>query len=200
MLNKNENDCLILSNRYVKMSYKVTDININGLCVNFKFETNDCRVANHLCQILTSEITTVAIDNVSMYTNISPHHDEYIAHRLALVPLLLPSEGSNNENTELELNVHATGNVYNVTTKDLKSNTSIVPVDEDILICKLFQGQSIHLKAYVKYGTDDENAKWSPVSTVTFRPKDDSYYFQMETLGTIEPTVLINKAIDILAH
>ncbi len=180
-----------------KMSYQVTDISVNNLNVTFELQTKDYQLANILCGTLMSSVPTIAIDNVVIYSNTSVYYDEYLAHRLGLIPF----KGEALESTELELNVHATGGrVLNVTSKDLKSNTSVVPVDDDILIGKLYPGQSLHFKAYVKCGTGEENAKWSPVSNITFKRKGDGYHFQMETQGMMDSEQLIQKALDILAH
>lgn len=182
-----------------KMLYQVTDIKTDKLNVSFKLQTKDYQSANLFRQTLMSSIPTIAIDNIHIYNNTSFNFDEYLAHRLGLIPLICKEEAEV-ETTELELNVHAINTVCNVTTRDLKSNTSIVPVDDDILICKLHKGQSLHIKAYVKYGTGDDNAKWSPVTTVTFKRTEveGNYYFQMDTHGMIEPNDLIQKAVGIL--
>lgn len=184
-----------------KMLYQVTDISINKSDVTFELQTKDYQLANILCGTLMSSIPTIAIDNIIVYSNTSTYYDEYLAHRLGLIPFRFSYTEETLETTELELNVHATGGkVLNVTSKYLKSNTSVVPVDDDILIGKLYPGQSLHFKAYVKYGTGEENAKWSPVTVVTFKRKGDGYHFQMETHGMMEPEQLIQKALDIVAQ
>ena len=181
------------------MAYTVIDINVNGLNASFKLLTVNCGVANHFRQTLMRDIPTLAIDKVDMHENDSPHHDEYIAHRLGLIPIILTSENDNFEDTTLELHVHAITEVCNVTSKELKSNTSIIPVDEDVLICKLFKGQTLHLRAYVKSGTSKVHSKWCPITNVTWKLKDDHYLFSIETLGNIEPKLLIEKAVEFLS-
>jgi DNA-directed RNA polymerase alpha subunit len=178
------------------MAYTVTDINIDGLKANFKLWTVNCEFVNRFRQTLMKEVPTLAIDRVDMHENDSPHHDEYIAHRLGLIPLTL---GEWSDDTILELHVHATTEVRNVTSEDLKSNTSIIPVDNDVLICKLFIGQTLHLRAYIKLGTSKVHAKWCPITNITWKFQEDHYLVSIETIGNIDSRLLIEKAIEFLS-
>lgn len=178
----------------------ITEINVNGLNVSFKLQNTDYQVANRLRQVLLANITTLSIDTVNIITNDSINcYDEYLAHRLGLIPLKCDTD-IEVEDVKFELNVHAVTEVRNVTTKDLISNSQVVPVDNDFLICKLHRGQSLHFNALVKYGTGSEHTKWSPITSITFKPLKDGHYFEMETLGTIKPELLIEKALRILTH
>jgi len=49
------------------------------------------------------------------------------------------------------------------------THPTIRPVHEDIIITKLRPGQKIHLEAYCEKGIGQQHAKFSPVSTATYR-------------------------------
>lgn len=179
------------------MSYIVTDITTEKLNATFKLMTIDCEVANRFRQTLMRDIPTIAIDSVEVYENDSPHHDEYLTHRLGLIPIMFTEE-VNLEDIIFELRVYAVTDVLNVTSKFLKSNTGLKPVDDDVLICKLFKGQTIDLKAHIKLGTSKTHSKWCPVTNVSWRLKEDHYLFNIEILGSIDAKLLIEKAVALL--
>ena len=53
----------------------------------------DASIANAFRRILLSEVPTLAIEDVYVYTNTSVVQDEVLAHRLGLVPLKGDKEG-----------------------------------------------------------------------------------------------------------
>ncbi len=56
--------------------------------MTFTLEQCDVSLANSLRRIMQAEIPCMAIHNVNVYENTSVLPDEYIAHRMGLIPLI----------------------------------------------------------------------------------------------------------------
>jgi len=70
---------------------RVPTIKLNNLTqseVVFTLENTDTSMANAMRRMMISETPTLALDLVEFQANSSPLHDEFIAHRLGLIPLV----------------------------------------------------------------------------------------------------------------
>ena len=67
---------------------KVEIRSLREVAINFVLRDTDTSVANALRRTMIGEVPTIAIDLVMMEVNTSALNDEFIAHRLGLVPLV----------------------------------------------------------------------------------------------------------------
>ncbi|MFH0836688.1 MAG: DNA-directed RNA polymerase subunit D [Candidatus Aenigmatarchaeota archaeon] len=126
--------------------------------------------ANALRRVLLNEIPVLAIEDVDVVENTSGFYDEGLAHRLGLIPLKfskmnLKSECKCNEkgcsNCEVALSLDKKGPCV-VKASDLIFSNDTKPVDPDIQIAELLDGQVIKLEAVAILGLGHEHAKWQP--------------------------------------
>lgn len=145
-----------------------------------------CSVANAIRRILISEIPTVSIDKISILDNTSVLPDEFLAHRLGLIPISVSPEdidsfkGEHNSSNSLyfSLNVHnKTKEVIDVNSDDIKwlpqddqkENISNLELKKGIPIAKLAPKQRINVNMIAIKGTGSVHGKWSPVCPATYR-------------------------------
>lgn len=176
--------------------------------ISFILSNTDLSIANALRRTMIAEVPTMAIDLVEIEQNSSVLIDEFIAHRLGLIPLVSSSMSNINYtrdcncsrycnlcSVELSLNVRCDSDRYlDVTSRHLQSsNETIKPYlesddDPGVIIVKLKKGQELKLTCVAKKGTAKEHAKWSPVAAVAFeydphnKLRHTNYW--MENLGT----------------
>ena len=136
--------------------------------------------ANALRRVLLAEVPTIAIDTVLYESNTSVLNDEFLAHRLGLIPLTshmhekfkFPRDcqcpgGCAECCVELTLNVRCSEDAdrRDVTSRDLISqNPDVVPIggfghrtSGPILIATLARGQEIRLRAFARKVTLRQN-------------------------------------------
>lgn len=161
--------------------------------VVFNLRNSDLAFANSLRRTILAEVPTIAIDLVEVEANTSVLADEFIAHRLGLIPL-------NSKNADdvlytrdcdcdlycdlcsvtLTLRARCTGEeVMKVYARDLivsdnRANEHVgKPVITDpeglgSVICKLRKGQELRMTCVAKKGIAKEHAKWAPTSAIGF--------------------------------
>ena len=115
------------------------------------------------------EIPVLAIDEVEIFKNDSALFDEFLAHRLGLVPLVTEKtfterdkctckgKGCGKCSVDLKIQIKGPCTVYS---KELKGKVS--PVQEKIPIVVLNEGQELELVARARLGRGSEHIKFSP--------------------------------------
>jgi len=173
-------------------------LEIKNDSITFILSNTDISVANALRRVMIAEVPTMSIDLVEFEANNSVLCDEFIAHRLGLIPLISEevnrfnytrdcscSERCDNCSVEFRLHVKCTDDkARDVTSSDLISqNDMVIPVssaqsinnttpdrlEQEIPIVKLRKGQELKLKAIAKKGVGKEHAKWIPSCVATYQ-------------------------------
>ena len=158
--------------------------------IEFYLLNQDLSFANALRRVILAEVPTMAIDKVNIKANTSALFDEFLAHRIGLLPLDSSdvdkyeySRACNCKNLYCEscsveyiLKVKCEDNTMLVTTDHIQlqtSNCKVVPVkikgEDPIVIAKLSRNQELNLHLIAKKGIGQEHSKWCPVSTVVLQ-------------------------------
>jgi DNA-directed RNA polymerase subunit D len=144
---------------------------------------------NSIRRAVLSEVSTMAVDYVIFIENSSVFYDEYLAHRLGLIPLKSDNAYEKYKSPEecaeagekrvfsadcfAKFDLEAEGpdsGVLVIYSRDLvPSDPDIVPVFDNIPLLKLIKGQRVKLEAFARLGRGKEHAKWSPVSVATHK-------------------------------
>lgn len=157
-------------------------------------EDSDPAFANALRRTLMADVPKMAIEEVEFhlgpirgedgqeYESVTPLFDEIIAHRLGLIPIpteldfFLPRESCPNCGGEgctqcaimYSLNKKGPGMVFS---RDLEpiGDTRYRPVEPDIPIVKLGDGQAMLIYATAILGTGKNHAKWQAAQAVAYK-------------------------------
>jgi DNA-directed RNA polymerase subunit D len=167
-----------------------------------KFNNVPRQYVNAIRRTSISEVPTLAIDDVVILENSSVMHDEAIAHRLGLIPLLtnldrfvMPHEcdckstlGCSKCRVLLVLDSEANEKTKVVMSGELVSEDELIkPVSKDIPIITLAPGQKLKFEAYARLGIGRDHAKWQPTSAAIVKDGKD----ENESILVIET----NKAL-----
>lgn len=196
----------------------VPDIKILELSkyvMKFELLHTDLSVANSLRRIIISEIPTMAIDVVEVRENTSALHDEFIAHRIGLIPLTshdvdqfeLSEKCTNCDgfkctkcqvHFKLQATCPDTKEFIEVTTRDhitsMDPDCSVRPVayvdeqgreEDPILIMKLSKNQQLDMDLVAKRGTGKIHAKWSSVATCQMR-KEPTVWIDNDKIKSLD--------------
>jgi DNA-directed RNA polymerase II subunit RPB3 len=154
--------------------------------IEFYLINADLSFANSFRRMMIAEVPTMAIDMVNIKANTSPLFDEFISHRLGLIPLNstdvnryqysrdctcnTPCESCS---VQFYLKVKCDSDYMEVTTDHIKpvsKEITVMPVkyagEDPILIAKLKKNQELDFHMIARKGIGKEHSKWSPVSSV----------------------------------
>lgn len=168
---------------------------------SFVINDVDISIINGIRRIILTNIPVVGFraSDVNIIKNTGPLHNEFMTHRIGLIPIHYSSDEIENfaEDTadEFELHVKNTSDVMvNVTTHDFRIAGKgegevhrlfpLHPISKTpVLITRLRAGEELHLKAKPVKSTASESASFAPVSLCTFQFIQDPKKIAEQNLG-----------------
>lgn len=83
----NDGDDVVMNALNLRRVPKIEITSLTGDTIQFTLSDSDASVANALRRVMIAEVPTLAIEDVQFLNNTSHLCEEYIAHRLGLIPL-----------------------------------------------------------------------------------------------------------------
>lgn len=163
--------------------------------IEFSIDGTPVSFANILRRYILSKVPVFAISKVTFYDNTSSLFDEYIAHRIGLIPLTTPEKTS--ENAEVTFTLDQTGPKI-VYSQDLKSSDKDVKVGrENIPIVTLGTDQRLRLEGKATIGTILQHARFQAGLGSYEIKEDGKVKFKVESFSQMEPAELLLRACDL---
>ncbi len=150
--------------------------------------------ANILRRYVLARIPTIAIEKVTFYDNTSALWDEYISHRLGLIPILTPKKVPKDVEIAMTLDAEGPKTVYSA---DLISADSEAKAGvEKIVILTLAQNQRIRLEARAKLDDARSHAKHQAGLMAYDQKDDDKFDMFVETFHQMSAEEVLLRACD----
>ncbi len=157
----------------------------NGNKLSFTLKGASLPVANAIRRYCMNHVPVLAIDTVTMYENSSPVFDEYIAHRIGMLPIKTPKNLPASTEVSFVLDVQGPKAVF---AEDLKSSDSgIIIAEPRIPIVTLTEGQSVRLEGKAILGTGRKHAKFQAGLAAYDEQEDGSLAFKVESFLNMGP-------------
>ncbi len=141
-----------------------------------------------------SSVPVLAIYQVVIYDNTSALWDEYLSHRLGLMPILTP-EGTP-ENAEITFTLDSEGPRVAYST-DMKSSDKDIVATTKIPLVTLADKQRIRLEAKANLGTGKKHARYQS-GLVSYGLEGKNIRMFVESFYQMEPKEVIGRACDII--
>ncbi len=175
---------------------KLSILESDDKSVRFRLDGANFSFANALRRVMINGVGSLAIDKVTFYENSSAMFDEYIAHRIGLVPIHTPKDYD--EKDEVVFSLSSQGPTT-VMSKELTSTSRGVNVaNGNIPIIKLAEGQTIKVDGKAIFSNAMKSSKFQP-GLVTYKSLDGGKFeFYVETFGQMTPIEIVRRALNII--
>ena len=182
------------------------DINDNNILIHTDNNVlvhieHDAEYANTLRRTMIRDVPTLAIDAVNIYSNTSVLIDEIIVHRISLLVINSMSmddeisfdlDVSFEDSNNLDSSENVLRNYYDVTADMLQPQGYFA--HPKAIIVRLYKGEKLKLKAFIKKGTGKEHAKWCPVSVIGYNFDNNRVIMVIESVGGMSSEEILKQA------
>jgi hypothetical protein len=151
--------------------------------------------ANMVRRYSMSYVPVLAINAVTFYDNSSAFWDEYIAHRLGLMPVSTPDKTP--ESAEIVFTLDAQGPKTVYASDMVSSDKDISLVKGGIAVVTLGADQRLRLEAKAVVRTGRTHAKFQ-AGLVSYGEEKNGLHFMVESFYQMEPVEVISRGCDVI--
>ncbi len=163
--------------------------------LDFSLKDASISFANMIRRIGMGQVQVFAIQSVTVYENRTSMFDEYIAHRIGLIPISTPTKYTDKDEILFTLDAQGPCTVYS---KDLKSFDDKVKVSNpNIPIIRLGEMQNLRIEGKAKLGIGHEHARHQPGLMSYSYDDKGNFEFKVESFSQISPKEMIVRSCEI---
>lgn len=150
--------------------------------------------ANILRRYVIARIPTIAIERVTFYDNTSALWDEYISHRLGLIPITTPKKVP--KDVEVTLTLDAEGPKIVYSSEMISSDSEAKPGLDKIIILTLAQNQRIRFEAKATLADSRTHGKHQAGLMAYDQKDDDKFNMFIETFHQMSAEEVLVRACE----
>ena len=165
----------------------------HGNRIEFTASGIDYQFSNLVRRYSMSYVPVLAIDKVTFYDNTTAFWDEYIAHRMGLMPILTPDKTP--ESAEIIFSLDAQGPKTVLTSDMTSSDKGVSFAKDNITIVTLGPEQRLRLEGTAVLGIGRKHAKFQ-AGIVSYGEEKDGIHFMVESFYQMEPIDVISRGCD----
>jgi len=165
----------------------------HGNRIEFLVSDTTTSFANMVRRYSISRVPILAIDKVTFYDNNSAFWDEYLAHRLGLMPITTPDKFP--EDGEVIFSLDAEGPKTVLSSEIESSDKGINIAQGEIIVGTLGQGQHLRFEGVAVLGTGKKHAKFQ-AGLVGYGEEEKNLRMFVESFYQMKPSEVILRGLD----
>ncbi len=167
----------------------------HGNRIEFIAKDLSTSMANMLRRYSISRVPVLAIESVTFYDNTSAFWDEYISHRLGLMPITTPDKLPEDAEVVFSLDAEGPKTVY---ASDMSSSDKEITVAKgNIAIVTLGPNQRLRFEGKAVLGTGRTHAKYQ-AGLVSYGVSGGDARFIVESFFQMEPSEVLLRGCDVI--
>jgi DNA-directed RNA polymerase subunit D len=167
----------------------------HGNRVEFLAKGVSTSFANLVRRYSMSRVPVLAIESVTFYDNTTAFWDEYIAHRLGLMPISTPDKTPASAEIIFSLDAEGPKVVY---ASDMASSDKEISVAKgNIPLVTLGQNQHLRFEGKAMLGTGRKHAKFQ-AGLLAYGAEGEDLRFVVESFFQMEPAEVLSRGCDVI--